>query len=104
VYQNIPSTSPPRLDLARPRASTRKRTLVNHLSLVHKHKVMIVIHKHWHLESLRSQDLPLQLEVFSFSYAYFFAPIGGFLWFSKIKFLQQVLDKNLSPSSLMSLK
>jgi hypothetical protein len=27
----------------------------------------------------------------------------GFYDFSKIKFLQQVLDKNLSPSSLMSL-
>jgi hypothetical protein len=26
-----------------------------------------------------------------------------FLWFSKQKFLQQVLDKNLSPSSLKSL-
>jgi hypothetical protein len=30
-------------------------------------------------------------------------PLEGFLWFSKIKFLQQVLDKNLSPSSLMAL-
>jgi hypothetical protein len=68
---------------------------------------MVIIHKHGHLESLPRQDLPHNsnslLEVFNFSHAYFFASIGGFLWFSKIKFLQQVLDKNLSPSSLMSL-
>jgi hypothetical protein len=30
-------------------------------------------------------------------------PSEGFYDFSKIKFLQQVLDKNLSPSSLKSL-
>jgi hypothetical protein len=69
---------------------------------------MIIIHKHGHLESLPRQDLPhnsnSSLEVFNFSHAYFFASIGGFLYdFSKIKFPQQVLDKILSPSFLMSL-
>jgi hypothetical protein len=68
---------------------------------------MIIIHKHGRLESLPRHDLPhnsnSSLEVFNFSHAHFFASIGGFLWFSKIKFLQQVLDKNLSPSSLKSL-
>jgi hypothetical protein len=68
---------------------------------------MIIIHKHGRLESLTRQDLPhnsnSSLEVFNFSHAYFFASIRGFLWFFKNKFLQQVLDKNLSPSSLKSL-
>jgi hypothetical protein len=68
---------------------------------------MIIIHKHGRLESLPRQDLyhnsNSSLEAFNLSHAYFFASIGGFLWFSNIKFLQQVLDKNLSPSSLMSL-
>jgi hypothetical protein len=68
---------------------------------------MIIKHKHGRLEFLPHQDLPHNsnslLKVFNFSHAYFFASIGGFLWFSKIKFLQQVIDKNLSPSSLMSL-
>jgi hypothetical protein len=69
---------------------------------------MIIMHKHGHLESLPHQDLPhnsnSSLEVFDFNHAYFFAFIGGFFYdFSKIKFPQQVLDKNLSPSSLMSL-
>jgi hypothetical protein len=58
---------------------------------------MIIKHKHWRLESLPRQDLPhnsnSSLEIFNFSFAYFFASIGGFLWFSKLKFLQQVLDK-----------
>jgi hypothetical protein len=65
---------------------------------------MIIIHKHGRLESLPHQDLPhnsnSSLKAFSLSHAYFFASIGGFYDFSKIKFLQQVLDKNLSPSSL----
>jgi hypothetical protein len=69
---------------------------------------MIIKRKHGRLESLPRQDLPHNsnslLEVFNFSHAYFFASIGGFLLFSKTKFLQQVLDKNLSPSSLTSLK
>jgi hypothetical protein len=68
---------------------------------------MIIIYKHGRLEFLPRQDLPhnsnSSLEIFKFSHAYFFASIGGFLQFSKIKFLQQVLDKNFSPSSLMSL-
>jgi hypothetical protein len=68
---------------------------------------MIIKHKHGLSESLPHQDLPHNsnslLEVFNFSHAYFFASIGGFLRFSKTKFLQQVLDKNLSPSSLKSL-
>jgi hypothetical protein len=68
---------------------------------------MIIIHKHGRLEFLPRQDLPhnsnSSLEVFNFGRAYFFASIGGFLRFSKIKFLQQVLDKKLFPSSLMSL-
>jgi hypothetical protein len=69
---------------------------------------MIIIHKHGRLESLPRQDLPhnsnSSLEVFNFSHAYFFASIRGFLYdFSKIKFPQQVLDKILSPSFLMSL-
>jgi hypothetical protein len=68
---------------------------------------MIIIHKHERLEFLKRQDLPhnsnSSLEVFNFSHAYFFASIGGFLCFLKIKFVQQVLDKNLSPSSLKSL-
>jgi hypothetical protein len=68
---------------------------------------MIIIHKHGSLELLPNQDLPYNsnssLEVFNFSHAYFFAFIEGFSWFSKIKFLQQVLDNNLSPSSHMSL-
>jgi hypothetical protein len=68
---------------------------------------MIFKHKHVRLDLLPNQDLPhnsnSSLEVFNFSHAYFFAFIGGFSWFSKIKFLQQVLDKNLSPSSHMSL-
>jgi hypothetical protein len=50
---------------------------------------MIIIHKHGRLESLPRQDLPhnsnSSLEVFNFSHAYFFASIGGFLWFLKIK-------------------
>jgi hypothetical protein len=66
---------------------------------------MIIIHKHGRLEFLPHQDLPhnsnSSLELFNFNHAYFFAAIGGFSWFSKIKFLQQVLDKNLSPSSHM---
>jgi hypothetical protein len=68
---------------------------------------MIIKHKHVRLQFLPNQDLPhnsnLSLEVFNFSHAYFFASIGGFSRFSKIKFLQQVLDQNLSPSSDMSL-
>jgi hypothetical protein len=68
---------------------------------------MIIKHKHGRLESLPCQDLPhnsnSSLEVFNFSHAYFFASIGGFFLFSKIKFLQQDLDKNLSPSSFKSL-
>jgi hypothetical protein len=68
---------------------------------------MIIKHKHGRLELLPRQDLPhnsnSSLEAFNFSHTYFFASIGGFLWFSKQKFLQQVLDKNLSPSSLKSL-
>jgi hypothetical protein len=68
---------------------------------------MIIIRKHGRLESLPHQDLPhnsnSSLEAFNLSHAYFFASIGGFYDFSKIKFLQQVLDKNLSPSSLKSL-
>jgi hypothetical protein len=68
---------------------------------------MINIHKHGHLESLPCQDLPhnsnSSLEAFNLSRAYLFASIGGFLCFSKTKFLQQVLYKNLSPSSLKSL-
>jgi hypothetical protein len=68
---------------------------------------MIIIHKHGRLESLPRQDLPhnsnSSLKAFNLSHAYLFASIGGFLWFSKTKFLQQVLDKNLSPSSLKSL-
>jgi hypothetical protein len=68
---------------------------------------MIIIHEHGRLESLPRQVLPhnsnSSLEAFNLGYAYFVASIGGFLWFSKIKFLQQVLDKNFSPSSLMSL-
>jgi hypothetical protein len=50
-----------------------------------------------HLEFLPNQDLPhisnLSLEVFNFNHAYFFASIGGFSCFLKIKFMQQVLDK-----------
>jgi hypothetical protein len=69
---------------------------------------MIIRHKHGRLDFLPNQYLPqnsnLSLEVFYFSQAYFFASIRGFSWFSKIKFLQQVLDKNLSPSPHMSLK
>jgi hypothetical protein len=68
---------------------------------------MIIIHKHGRLEFLPCQDLPhnsnSSLEIFNFNHAYFFASIGGFYDFSKVKFLQQVSDKNLSPSSLMSL-
>jgi hypothetical protein len=68
---------------------------------------MIIKHKHGRLEFLPNQDLPhnsnSSLEVLNFSHAYFFAFIGGFAWFSNIKFPQQVLDKNLSPSSHMSL-
>jgi hypothetical protein len=68
---------------------------------------MIIKHKHGCLESLPRQYLPhnsnSSLEAFNLSHAYFFASIKGFLWFSKIKFLQQVLDKNFSPSSLKSL-
>jgi hypothetical protein len=68
---------------------------------------MIIKHKHGRLEFLPNQDLPhnwnSSLKVFNFSHPYFFASIGGFHDFSKIKFLQQVLYKNLSPSSLMSL-
>jgi hypothetical protein len=69
---------------------------------------MIIIHKHGHLEFLPRQDLPhnsnSSLEAFNLSHAYFFASIGGFYdFFQKTKFLQQVLDKNLSPSSLKSL-
>jgi hypothetical protein len=68
---------------------------------------MIIKHKHGHLESLPRQDLPhnsnTSLEVFNFSHAYFFASIGGFFMIFQTKFLQQVLDKNLSPNSLKSL-
>jgi hypothetical protein len=50
---------------------------------------MIIKHKHGRLEFLPNQDLPhnsnSSLEVFSFSYAYFFASIGGFHDFSKYK-------------------
>jgi hypothetical protein len=68
---------------------------------------MIIIHKHGRLEFLPHQDLPhnsnSSLEIFNFSHVYFFASIGGFHDFSKIKFLQQVLDKNIYSSSLLSL-
>jgi hypothetical protein len=68
---------------------------------------VIITHKHGCLEPLPRQDLPhnsnSSLEAFNLSHAYLFASFGGFLWFSKTKFLQQVLDKNLSPSSLKSL-
>jgi hypothetical protein len=68
---------------------------------------MIIKHKHGRLELLPRQDLPhnpdSSLKVINFSHAYFFASIGGFLWLLKTKFLQQVLGKNLSPSSLKSL-
>jgi hypothetical protein len=68
---------------------------------------MIIKHKHGRLEFLLHQVLPhnsnSSLEAFNLNHAYFFASIEGFLWFSKQKFLQQVLDKNLSPSSLKSL-
>jgi hypothetical protein len=64
-------------------------------------------HKHGRLEFLPHHDLPhnsnSSLEVFNFSHAYFFASIGGFFMILKTKFLQQVLNKNLSPSSLKSL-
>jgi hypothetical protein len=57
--------------------------LVNLLSLIHKHKVMIIIHKHGRLEFLPRQDLPhnsnSSLEALNLSHAYFFASIGGFL-------------------------
>jgi hypothetical protein len=53
------------------------------LSLIHKHKVMITLHKHGSLESLPRQDLPhnsnSSLEAFNLSYDYLFASIGGFL-------------------------
>jgi hypothetical protein len=59
---------------------------------------MIIKHKYGRLESLPRQDLPYNsnssLEAFNLSHACLFASIGGFLWFSKTKFLQQVLDKN----------
>jgi hypothetical protein len=68
---------------------------------------MIIKHKHGCLESLPRQDLPhnsnSSLEAFNLSHAYFFASISGFFMISKIKFLQQLLDKNLYPSSLKSL-
>jgi hypothetical protein len=68
---------------------------------------MIIIYKQGRLEFLPNQvlshDSNSSLEVFNFSHGYFFASIGGFSWFFKNKFLQQVLDKNLSPSSHMSL-
>jgi hypothetical protein len=66
---------------------------------------MIIIHKHGRLESLPRQVLPhnsnSSLEAFNLSHAYLFASIGFMIF--KIKFLQQVLDKNFSPSSLMFL-
>jgi 5'-deoxynucleotidase YfbR-like HD superfamily hydrolase len=50
---------------------------------------MIIIHKLGRLESLPRQDLPhnsiFSLEAFNLSHAYFFASIGGFLWFFKNK-------------------
>jgi hypothetical protein len=68
---------------------------------------MIIKHKHGRLESLPRQDLPhnsnSSLKVFNLSHAYLFASVGGFFMILKTKFLQQVLDKNLSPSSLKSL-
>jgi hypothetical protein len=68
---------------------------------------MIIKHKHGRLESLPRQDLPhnsnSSLKVFNFSHAYFFASIRGVFMIFQTKFLQQVLDKNLSPSSLKSL-
>jgi hypothetical protein len=107
VFFGKTGVTPPCLALARPRASTRKRIcpkccnrvplmflhkLANLLSLIHKHKVMIIIHKHGRLEFLPRHDLPhnsnSSLKVFNFSHAYFFASIGRFLWFSKINFLQ----------------
>jgi hypothetical protein len=58
---------------------------------------MIIIHKHGRSQSLPRQDLPhnsnSSLKTFNLSHAYLFASVGGFLWFSKTKFLQQVLDK-----------
>jgi hypothetical protein len=48
-------------------------------------------------------QLKLSLKAFNLNHAYFFASIGGFFMISKQKFLQKVLDKNLSPSSLESL-
>jgi hypothetical protein len=68
---------------------------------------MIIKYKHGRLESLARQDLPhnsnSSLEFFNFSHTYFFASIGGFFMILKTKFLQQVLDKNLSPRSRKSL-
>jgi hypothetical protein len=67
---------------------------------------MIIKHKHGRLESLPRQDLPYNsnssLGAFNLSHAYFSASIGGFFMIFQTKFLQQVLDKNLSPSSLKS--
>jgi hypothetical protein len=52
-------------------------------TLIHKHKVMIIIHKHGRLESLPRQDLPhnsnSSLKAFNLSHAYLFASVGGFL-------------------------
>jgi hypothetical protein len=66
-----------------------------------------MVHKHGRLEFLPNRDLPhtsyLSLEVLNSNHAYFFASIGGFSWFFKNKIMQQVLDRNLSPSSHMSL-
>jgi hypothetical protein len=65
---------------------------------------MIIIHKHGRLESLPRQDLShnsnSSLEAFNLSMLISLLQSEGFYDFSIIKFLQQVLDKNLSPSSL----
>jgi hypothetical protein len=57
--------------------------VTEYLSLIHKHKVMIITHKQGRLESLPRQDLPhnsnSSLEAFNLRHAYFFASVGGFL-------------------------
>jgi 5'-deoxynucleotidase YfbR-like HD superfamily hydrolase len=67
---------------------------------------MIIKHKHGRLEFLPRQVLPhnsnSSLEAFDLNHAYFFASIGGFLWFSKQKFLQQVLEKKTFLQALSS--
>jgi hypothetical protein len=68
---------------------------------------MIIIHKHRRLDSLPHQDLPTTQTLHSKSsisaLLSSLLPLEGFYDFLEIKFLQQVLDKILSPSSHMSL-